>query len=89
MPKYDQSPPDATTHEQLLSVYGELMDAQALTAFFKFPSPRAFGRCASRAELPIPVFRIVGRSGWFARTRDVAQWLESVAGTSAVLGPAP
>lgn len=71
-------------HEQMLGVYGELMDAQALTEFFKFPSPRAFGRCASRADLPIPVFRIVGRSGWFARTRDVAQWLANATGTSAL-----
>lgn len=65
------------------------MDAQALTEFFKFPSQRAFGRCARRGDAPVSVFRIAGRSGWFARTRDVAQWLVSATGASAEAGAPP
>lgn len=63
---------------RLLASYGELMDSQALTAFFKFGSDRSFRRSAVRGALPVGVFRIPGRRGWFARTRDVAVWLAAI-----------
>src|SRR3546814_8197240 len=56
----------------LLARHGELMDSQALIAFFKFGSDRSFRRSAAKAALPVAVFRVPGRSGWFARTHDVA-----------------
>lgn len=63
---------------RLLASYGELMDSQALTAFFKFGSDRSFRRSAVKGALPVGVFRIPGRRGWFARTRDVAVWLAAI-----------
>lgn len=66
----------------LLDKHGELMDAPALTQLFKFGSARSFRRNALKGTLPVSVFRVSGRRGWFARTRDVAQWLQS-AGSSA------
>lgn len=63
---------------RLLEAYGELMDSQALTAFFKFGSDRSFRRSAVKGVLPIGVFRMQGRRGWFARTRDVAVWLAAI-----------
>src|SRR3546814_6875551 len=59
----------------LLARHGELMDSQALIAFFKFGSDRSFRRRAANAALPVAVFRVPGRSGWFARTQEVALWL--------------
>lgn len=59
----------------LLERYGEIMDGPALAALFRFPSDRAFRRAVAKGALPIAVFRIPGRPGVFARTRDVARWL--------------
>lgn len=61
----------------LLALHGELMDGQALAALFKFGSDRSFRRNASQGRLPVSVFRVPGRRGWFARTREVGQWLSS------------
>ncbi|MBS0217671.1 MAG: hypothetical protein JSR63_05765 [Proteobacteria bacterium] len=62
----------------LLAKHGELMNSQALATFFKFGSDRSFRRSAEQGTLPVRVFRIQGRKGWFARTVDVAQWLITV-----------
>ncbi|MFC6187688.1 hypothetical protein ACFPZE_07080 [Pseudoxanthomonas mexicana] len=61
--------------DTLVALHGELMDSQALVALFKFGSERSFRRSASKGALPVTVFRVPGRRGWFARTRDVAAWL--------------
>lgn len=66
----------------LLARHGELMDSQALIAFFKFGSDRSFRRNAAKAALPVVVFRVPGRAGWFARTQDVAQWLGTAGQTT-------
>ena len=63
--------------DALLALHGELMDGQALAALFKFGSDRSFRRSASKGALPVSVFRVPGRRGWFARTRDVGLWLAS------------
>lgn len=67
----------ATTEngDRLVARYGELMDSRALTALFKFGSDRSFRRSAAKGTLPVSVFHMPGRRGWFARTRDVAMWL--------------
>lgn len=54
------------------------MDSRALTALFKFGSDRSFRRSACKGTLPVSVFRIPGRRGWFARTEDVAVWLAAI-----------
>ena len=54
------------------------MDGRALTALFKFGSDRSFRRSARKGMLPVSVFRIQGRRGWFARTEDVAVWLAAI-----------
>lgn len=78
----------AMSHDSggLLARHGELMDSQALIAFFKFGSDRSFRRSAAKAALPVAVFRVPGRSGWFARTQDVALWL-TTAGQEAASTP--
>ncbi|WP_223574672.1 pyocin activator PrtN family protein [Xanthomonas citri] len=71
-------PPAVAAELALLGRYGELMDSSALVEFFKFPNERALRRAAAKDVFPVPVFRLGGRNGWFARTRDVAAWLIQV-----------
>ena len=61
----------------LLARHGELMDAAALTDLLKFGTDRSFRRAAAKGVLPVRVFHVSGRRGWFALTRDVARWLQS------------
>ena len=63
---------------RLVECYGELMDSDALMRLFGCPSERALRRAAMRGALPIKVFRVPGRPGWFARTQTVAAWLATV-----------
>lgn len=83
--------PAPPSHEQriaaegarLFARHGELMDSRALVALFKFRSDRSFRRSAAQGRLPVSVFRVAGRRGWFARTRDVAEWLAMAGNPSA------
>lgn len=80
-----RSPPQhqlALEEARLVACHGDLMDGHALTALFKFSSPRSFRRSAAKGSLPVSVFRLPGRRGWFARTRDVAVWLAAVGASS-------
>jgi hypothetical protein len=64
--------------DDLLARHGELMAVPELTLLFKFPSERAFRRAAQAGNLPVAVLRVPSRKGWFAQTRDVATWLDSL-----------
>lgn len=64
--------------DRLLERYGELMDSKALQRLFGFPTERAFRRAAANGALPVKVFRVTGRPGWFARTDCVAIWLAAI-----------
>lgn len=43
-----------------------------------FASTEALSRARLAGRLPIAMFRVPGRRGWFAATRDVKAWLESL-----------
>lgn len=75
MAEYLPALPSMPAEHALVERYGELMDSAALAEFFKFPNERALRRAAAKEVFPVPVFRMAGRNGWFARTRDVAAWL--------------
>lgn len=77
----------AQNESRMLEHYGELMDSKALVVFFKFGSARAFRGSIARGDLPVSVFRLPGRRGWFARTRDVAQWLTEAGQTEPLPSP--
>lgn len=85
MPAEDRSLPIATAPSErlqaLLTEHGELMTGRELMRVFRYGSERAFRRAAIAGRLPVPAVRIEGRPGWFARTRDVAHWLDSLDGT--------
>lgn len=59
----------------LRHLHGDLMDGKALAGLLKFGSDRSFRRAAAKGTLPVSVFRVKGRSGWFVTTRDVAAWM--------------
>ena len=42
-----------------------------------FPTREALGKARASGRLEIEMFRLPGRRGWFASTRDVRAWLES------------
>lgn len=65
--------------EDLLARHGELMTGEPLRRALGFASERSFLRAARCKNLPVPIFELAGRRGRFARTRDVAQWLNSLA----------
>lgn len=64
----------------LLARHGELMDGAALMALLHMNHERTLRRAIASNTLPVGVFRLAGRKGWYARTRDVAAWLVSIGG---------
>lgn len=50
-------------------------------AVFLYKTERSFRRAAQSGRLPVPVFRLEGRRGWFAKTSDVERWLETASRT--------
>lgn len=71
----------------LVGEHGELMGAVALMKLLHVANERTFRRIAAAGGLPVSVFHVPGRQGWFARTRDVAAWLDSVGNASASVAP--
>lgn len=67
------------TQARLLAQHGELMNGRAIQALLKYPSDRAFRRAVAAGTVPVPVFRMEGRRGWFARTDQVSAWLDKLA----------
>jgi hypothetical protein len=56
----------------------DLLAGQALRAALGFRTGEAF-RAAIRAKrIAVPLVKIAGRRGWFARAADVARWRASV-----------
>jgi len=78
-PSPDGSQSGINTFEiNLLKEHGELMTGTSLRLLWHMKHERAFRRAAVAGRLPVSVFRLPGRKGWFARTRDVAAWLASL-----------
>ena len=47
-----------------------------------FPSSEALSKARQTGRLPIPMFQIPGRRGWFAARHVVKAWLESALASS-------
>ncbi|AVO30393.1 TPA: hypothetical protein ACOEBE_000513 [Stenotrophomonas maltophilia] len=76
-----QNPEAAVSTElsrELLERHGELMGGSDLQRNLGFPNGRTFGRAVQRELLPVRTFPLPGRRGLFAKTRDVAEWLNSL-----------
>lgn len=55
-----------------------LMCRESLRKALGFSSAEAFRTAVHSGRLPVPVFKIPGRQGWFARSTDVAAWLKTI-----------
>lgn len=62
--------------EKMEERYGPLMGGKHLYAALGFNTYAAFYRSMQLNELGVKVFRLTGRKGWFAKTSDVANWIE-------------
>ena len=63
---------------QLAEVHGQLLRGDALRRALGYGSVRTFYRAAIGHATPVPVFKIAGRTEWYAKTGDVEQWLDSL-----------
>ncbi len=55
-----------------------LLCGEPLRNALGFSSAEAFRTAVHSGRLPVPVFKIPGRQGWFARSTDVASWLRTL-----------
>lgn len=63
----------------ILATYGAVLDSAALARVLGFPSSEAVRSARRRGTLPIHMFRLPNRKGWFASSVDVATWLQKLA----------
>lgn len=65
----------AQLEEELTTRYGPALGGKDLRKALAYPSMSAFLQAMTRGTVPVPVFSIENRRGWFALTKDIAQWL--------------
>lgn len=68
----------------LLREYGGVLAPAHLARLLGYENVNALARARATGRLPVRVFTIPGRRGWFASTIDVAQWLASTTATHAM-----
>ncbi|HET7332905.1 hypothetical protein [Dyella sp.] len=57
--------------------YGPLLDAAATAKALGFKSQDALRQARRDGRLPISMFRLPGRRGWFASTQAVIEWIDA------------
>lgn len=60
----------------LLETHGPLLCASSVARLLAFRSTDALRQARLHHRLPIEMFQIDGRRGWFAATSEVAAWIE-------------
>ncbi len=55
-----------------------LLSGKALRVALGFDSAEAFRRAVRTGRIPVRLFKIAGRQGWFAKTHEVATWFRSL-----------
>lgn len=65
---------DLITH--MMSRFGPTLGGQDLYSALGFKTYGAFHRSRQLGGISVPIFKLPGRRGWFARTDEVAKWLE-------------
>lgn len=68
----ERLPPDA----ELFIPRTPILSAGDTARLMGFPSSEALTKARQTGRLPIPMFQIPGRRGWFAATHLVKAWLE-------------
>lgn len=67
---------ESSTLRILVEAHGLILSAGTTAKVLGFPSTDALRLARCRGRLQIPMFRVDGRRGWFASTKDVACWLD-------------
>mgnify|MGYP003575458553 CR=1 FL=1 len=60
--------------------YGGLVQAKDLSRLLGFSSPAGLRRAHATGRLPVTLFRLPGRRGWFAHATDVSAYLRAHTG---------
>lgn len=76
MDSISERPSHRRIEDRLWADFGPLMDGRGLCKVLHFKSVNALNVAHSQGRLPFPVFNLAGRRGLFARTLEVACWLE-------------
>lgn len=65
----------AELEKELLDRYGPMLPSRVLWKVLGYSSSSAWRQSISRRTVPVPIFPLEGRSGYFALSRDVAAWM--------------
>ena len=71
----EQSIKSEKRHEEGYEPMATLLSGKPLRSALGFASAEAFRTAVHSGRLPVRVFKIQGRQGWFARSADVSAWL--------------
>lgn len=61
--------------EDLLKLYGPLLSGESLRKALGFRTQGAVRQAIWQGRVPVPVFLLEHRKGYFALSKDVASWL--------------
>lgn len=73
---------DDALAQQLVRLHGPLLSGEALWRNLGFLSADAFRQAKLRGQLAVPTFKLPGRRATYARTRDVADWIDQLKETA-------
>lgn len=68
--------PDTVTY--LREKYGQLLTIEEVAEIFRYKTVAAVRKAHARKTLPINLYRLKGRSGFFAHVEDVAECIEKM-----------
>lgn len=81
------TPADQQAFDALFDRFGPLLPCTALPRVLGYPTPSAFRQAVARGTVPVPIFKIPTRRGWFALASDVATWLAACKSSNYLLEP--
>ena len=61
--------------DDLVEHFGTILGSNALSKALGYSSVDALRQSIARATVPVPVFKLPNRKGYFAFSKDVAIWL--------------
>lgn len=63
---------------ELLALYGPLLTSAQVAEMLRYRNRDALIQAHKRAALKFALFQVPGRKGMFAKTSEVAAWIESL-----------
>ena len=64
-------------NDELVARFGLMLPPTALAKTLGYPSAQAYRQAVVRGTVPVPLFRVAHRRGYFALARDVAAWVSA------------